>query len=193
MKFLSRSFQACMVLASIVVLGACASNVKLDEVPVTDAKGTTITQPIVAQPTASTTTTATQTAVPERSVQSVNVDAAALDKAGPQGAAKIILFDLDSYVIKPEYQGAIDAHARFLTASKTRKLAIEGHTDETGGREYNLSLGQKRAEAVRRALGLLGVSESQMEAVSFGEEKPFEAASTEAAYAKNRRAELNYR
>jgi peptidoglycan-associated lipoprotein len=84
----------------------------------------------------------------------VNVDPAALDKAGPQGAAKVILFDYDSFVIKPEYQGAIDAHARFLTAGKNRKLAVEGHTDESGGREYNLALGQKRAEAVRRTLGL---------------------------------------
>jgi peptidoglycan-associated lipoprotein len=72
-------------------------------------------------------------------------------------------------------------------------MAIDGHTDERGGREYNLALGQKRAEAVRRALMLLGVADSQMEAVSFGEEKPADAASSEDAWAKNRRAELNYR
>jgi peptidoglycan-associated lipoprotein len=174
-----------------LTLVACGSSVKLDEVPVTDAKSTSITQPVAVQP--SQPSTGTQTGVAERSVQAVTVDPAAIDKAGPQGAAKVILFDYDSYVIKPEYQSAVDAHARFLTASKTRKLAIEGHTDESGGREYNLALGQKRAEAVRRALGLLGVADAQVEAVSFGEEKPADAASNEVAYAKNRRAELNYR
>ena len=72
-------------------------------------------------------------------------------------------------------------------------MAIEGHTDERGGREYNLALGQKRAEAVRRALGLLGVTDSQVEAVSFGKEKPAASGSDEASMAKNRRAEINYR
>jgi len=87
----------------------------------------------------------------------------------------------------------IEAHAKFIKADKTRKVAIEGHTDERGGREYNLALGQKRAEAVRRALGLLGVSENQIEAVSFGKEKPAVQGSTEDAMAKNRRAEISYR
>jgi peptidoglycan-associated lipoprotein len=96
-------------------------------------------------------------------------------------------------VVKPEFQGAIEAHAKFLTANKARKMAIEGHTDERGGREYTLALGQRRAEAVRRALGLLGVSDAQVEAVSFGKEKPAVPGSDEEAMAKNRRAELNYR
>ena len=78
-------------------------------------------------------------------------------------------------------------------ADKSRKVNIEGHTDERGGREYNLALGQKRAEAVRRALSLLGVPESQMEAVSFGEEKPAQTGLDEGAFAKNRRVELTYR
>jgi len=107
--------------------------------------------------------------------------------------AKIIYFDFDSYVVKPEFQGTIEAHAKFLTANKNRKMNIEGHTDERGGREYNLALGQRRAEAVRRALGLLGVSDAQVEAVSFGKEKPAVPGSDEEAMAKNRRAELNYR
>ena len=70
---------------------------------------------------------------------------------------------------------------------------VEGHTDERGGREYNLALGQKRAEAVRRSLNLLGVSDNQVEAVSFGEEKPAVSGNNEAAYSQNRRAELSYR
>jgi peptidoglycan-associated lipoprotein len=105
----------------------------------------------------------------------------------------VIYFDYDSFVIKPEAQSTLEAHARFLSANKARKLAIEGSTDERGGREYNLALGQKRSEAVRRALGLLGATDAQIEAVSFGEEKPAAAGTDEDAYAKNRRAEFNYR
>ena len=77
--------------------------------------------------------------------------------------------------------------------STARKVTLEGHTDERGGREYNLALGQKRAEAVRSALGLLGVIDNQLEAVSFGKEKPAALGSDEAAMAKNRRAEISYR
>jgi peptidoglycan-associated lipoprotein len=123
----------------------------------------------------------------------VQIQAADASLQGPANVAKIIYFDFDSYVVKPEFQGAIEAHAKFLTANKARKMAIEGHTDERGGREYNLALGQRRAEAVRRALGLLGVSDAQVEAVSFGKEKPAVPGSDEEAMAKNRRAELNYR
>ena len=80
-----------------------------------------------------------------------------------------------------------------MSTNKTRKMAIEGHTDDRGGREYNLALGQKRSEAVRRALALLGVTDAQIEAVSFGKEKPAKAGSDEASWALNRRAEINYR
>jgi peptidoglycan-associated lipoprotein len=80
-----------------------------------------------------------------------------------------------------------------LAANKGRRLTIEGNTDERGGREYNLALGQKRAEAVRRDLGLMGVSDAQVEAVSFGKEKPAVMGNDEDALAKNRRAEINYR
>jgi len=87
----------------------------------------------------------------------------------------------------------VESHARFLRASQARKVMLEGHTDERGGREYNLALGQKRAEAVRRALGLLGVGDAQVEAVSFGEEKPAATGADEGAWAKNRRVEFKYR
>ncbi|NBO88385.1 MAG: peptidoglycan-associated lipoprotein, partial [Betaproteobacteria bacterium] len=87
----------------------------------------------------------------------------------------------------------IEAHARYLRADKNRRVAIEGHADERGGREYNLALGQKRSESVRKALGLLGVADSQLEAVSFGKEKPSDPGHDEAAWAKNRRAEIAYR
>jgi peptidoglycan-associated lipoprotein len=110
-----------------------------------------------------------------------------------QSANRLVYFDFDSFVIRPEFQSVIESHARFIKANKSRKVMIEGHTDERGGREYNLALGQKRAEAVRKAMSLLGVDESQLEAVSFGKEKPAALGTTEAAMEKNRRAEIGYR
>ncbi len=111
----------------------------------------------------------------------------------PADLARIIYFDYDSFEIKPQFEPVVQGHARYLNANKGRKIALEGHTDERGGREYNLSLGQKRAEAVRQALSVLGVDSSQMDAVSFGQEKPAVAGSTPEAYEKNRRVEFTYR
>lgn len=166
-------------LVLVATLAACGSSVKLDDVPVEDRTGTTQQ----GDPSGAT----------GRGVAPVQVEGADALRAGPANTAKVIYFDFDSYVVKPEFQGTIEAHAKYLTANKARKMAIEGHTDERGGREYNLALGQKRAEAVRRALGLLGVADAQVEAVSFGKEKPAVPGSDEEAMAKNRRAELNYR
>jgi peptidoglycan-associated lipoprotein len=94
-------------------------------------------------------------------------------------------------VVKDEFRPTIEAQAKSLSANKAKKVSIEGHTDERGGREYNLALGQKRAEAVVKSLELLGVPQSQVEAVSFGKERPAVQGSDEAAWAKNRRAEFN--
>jgi len=121
------------------------------------------------------------------------VDDGKAAQAAIANVSRLVYFDYDSYVIKPEFQALIDAHARYIKTDKSRKVVIEGHTDERGGREYNLALGQRRAEAVRRALGLLGVADGQIEAVSFGKEKPVAQGSNEAAWSKNRRAEISYR
>lgn len=112
---------------------------------------------------------------------------------GPANVGKIIYFDFDSYLVKPEYASVVNAHVQFLSSRKTTKITVEGHTDASGGREYNLALGQKRAEAVRRAMALSGLSESQIEAVSFGKEKPADLGGDDTAAAKNRRAEISYR
>ena len=103
---------------------------------------------------------------------------------------RIIYFDFDSYVVKDEYRSTVEANAKALAADRKRKIAVEGHTDERGGHEYNLALGQKRAEAVAKSMTLMGASDSQIEAVSFGKERPAVQGSDEAAWAKNRRAEL---
>ncbi|MFC6279893.1 MULTISPECIES: peptidoglycan-associated lipoprotein Pal [Polaromonas] len=171
-------FSIFSVITLSAALVACGSNVKLDDVPVENRTATSVAPAGGASSTA---------------VAPVEIAGANTAAGGPVGVAKIIYFDYDSYVIKPEFQSVVEAHAKYLAANKARKLAIEGHTDERGGREYNLALGQKRAEAVRRALGLLGVTDAQVEAVSFGKEKPAVSGSTEDAYAKNRRAEFNYR
>jgi peptidoglycan-associated lipoprotein len=163
-----------------VVMAGCSS-VKLDDVPVEDKSASTGP----AQPGGG--------PASESRVAPVAADNAAATAAGPVNVARLVYFDYDSYAIKPEFQSLIEAHARFLKANAGRKVALEGHTDERGGREYNLALGQRRSEAVRRALALLGVGENQMEAVSFGKEKPAVAASNEEAWAKNRRVEIVYR
>lgn len=110
-----------------------------------------------------------------------------------QLSQRSIYFDLDKYEIKGEYQALVTAHAKFLIANRNYKVLIQGNTDERGSREYNLSLGQKRADAVKRALILLGAAEAQVESVSLGEEKPRNAGRDEAAYAENRRADILYR
>jgi peptidoglycan-associated lipoprotein len=106
---------------------------------------------------------------------------------------KVIYFDFDSFVVKDEFKPVVEANAKALVADRKRHVAVEGHTDERGGREYNLALGQKRAEAVAKSLTLLGASASQVEAVSFGKERPAAEGHDEAAWAKNRRAEIAYR
>lgn len=106
---------------------------------------------------------------------------------------KIVYFDFDSFVIKDDFKPVIEGYGRVLSTQHGKKLVVEGHTDERGGREYNLALGQKRAEAVARSLKLLGATEGQVEAVSFGEERPAAQGADESAWAQNRRAELKDR
>ena len=119
--------------------------------------------------------------------------AAAASAAAPAMRERIVYFDFDSFVIRAEARPIIEAHGRRLRADDKLRVALEGHTDDRGGREYNLGLGQKRADAVRKALSLMGVADSQMEAVSFGKEKPAVPGNTEAAMQENRRVEINYR
>jgi peptidoglycan-associated lipoprotein len=184
-----------------LVLSACGSAVKLDTVPVEDKSAVAVSPAMAtAVPGGTLTGNTAGTAGPGANTDIVAKSTVAPVDLSQQGAAvlapagsKLIYFDYDSIAIRPEFQPVLEAHARFLRADKLRRVAIEGHTDERGGREYNLALGQKRAEAVRSALGLLGVADAQIEAVSFGKEKPAVSGSDEDSLAKNRRAEINYR
>ena len=167
-------------LSAIVIgllLAGCAST-KLDE----SATGTSNAAPSATATPGSATQVAPVVATP-----------APATATAPTSAARTNYFDYDSDQIRPEFQAALDTHARYLSRQRGRTVSIAGHTDERGGREYNLALGQRRAEAVKRALRLLGVPDAQVETVSLGEEKPADAGHDEAAWSHNRRAEIVYR
>ena len=166
-----RTITSVFILSTAVLLAACSSTKLDDKAPIEDRTGSS---------------------VDPRSVGTVNASSDPLND--PQGvlAKRSVYFDYDSYVVKPEYQQVVANHAKYLQSNKTRKIIIQGNTDERGGAEYNLALGQKRAEAVRKSMSLLGVPESQMEAVSLGKEKPKALGSDEAAWAENRRADIVY-
>jgi peptidoglycan-associated lipoprotein len=112
--------------------------------------------------------------------------------AAAQGAGSVIYFDFDKSEIRPEFAGIITGAAQKLTGNPNLKLKLEGNTDERGTREYNIGLGERRAQAVRRALLLQGVAENQVTTVSFGAERPAVEGDDEAAWSKNRRVELVY-
>ena len=164
-----------IALSVAALLAGCSSGVKLDE----NANGAN----------GSDTTSGAASGVTGVDLTGMQIDA----DGGPKGVGRVVYFDFDSFVVKPEDQALVEGNARFIKADPARKVTVEGHTDERGGREYNLGLGQKRAEAVRRSLNLLGVSDSQVEAVSYGEEKPASVGHDESAYSQNRRAEISYR
>ncbi len=117
------------------------------------------------------------------------------ETAGPQAgllAKRIVYFDFDSSEIKGEGTDIVAAHAKYLANNPTARVRLEGHTDDRGSREYNIGLGERRAQSVRRALLLQGASEAQLSTVSYGAERPAVAGHDEAAWAKNRRVEIVY-
>jgi peptidoglycan-associated lipoprotein len=168
--------------AVALVFAGCASK---EPAPVT----TTETKPQVTQP-ATTTTGPTATTTP--AVKPADVAVNPLKDPNNILSKRIIYFDYDMDTVKGEYQAIVQAHAKFLSDNRGRKIRLEGHADERGSREYNMALGQRRGDAVRRAANLLGVANDRMEAVSFGEDKPRAAGSDEAAWSQNRRVEIVY-
>jgi len=181
-----------------VALVGCASKVSLDEsaatptpAPVTTAQpGTGGAAP--AQPAA---TPQSQVATVDLARQRAEQEAAERARAiaAAAGLPRVLYFDFDSFLLRADARPTLEGHARALIAQPEMRMNLEGHADERGGREYNLALGQKRAEAVAKALELLGVNPAQIEAVSFGEERLADASGTEAAHALNRRVELKGR
>ena len=171
-------------------LAGCGSSVKLeDNVPVSDRTGT----PVAPGGEGGAGGAGATAGVNPRGVTGVQAGDLAASGQPAANLSRLVYFDYDDFSVKPEFMPVLEGHASFLNADRQRRVVLEGHTDERGGREYNLALGQKRADAVRRSLALLGVSESQMESVSFGKEKPANPGADEEAYRQNRRVELNYR
>jgi len=111
----------------------------------------------------------------------------------PLAKERSVYFDFDSYNVKDQYRPMIENHARYLSANPQQQVVIEGNTDARGGSEYNLALGHRRAEAVRRMMTLMGANDQQIETISFGKEKPRALGDSEEAYAENRRADIVYR
>jgi peptidoglycan-associated lipoprotein len=172
-----RNFKSlAFIVASAALLSACSSPVKLTEPQVVD-KSSDKVAPVADS----------------RDIRPVETGSA--DPLNdPKGvlAQRSVYFDFDSYAVRDDAKPVVEAHSGYLSKNKARKILIQGNTDERGGTEYNLALGQKRAEAVRKAMGSMGVAESQMEAVSLGKEKPMAVGSNEEAWAKNRRADIVY-
>ena len=164
------------IAATAALLSACSTPVKLAETPVVERAPEKVAAP-----------------VDTRQVQPVTT--ASVDPLDdPKGvlANRSIYFDFDQYVVREADTPVVQNHAAYLVKTPSRKILIQGNTDERGGAEYNLALGQKRAEAVRKSMAALGVPEGQMEAVSLGKEKPKAQGSNEAAWAENRRADIVY-
>jgi peptidoglycan-associated lipoprotein len=147
-------------------LVACSSGVKLDDVEAAKKNNSSVTDPKFAN-------------------EPWNDPASPIYK-------KSFYFDFDSYTVKSSDQTLINSHAQYLNSNKNQKIVIQGNTDDAGTTEYNLALGQKRSDAVRKLLSLLGVSEAQMEAVSFGKEKPKSTSPDDTGRAENRRADIIY-
>jgi peptidoglycan-associated lipoprotein len=177
---LSRRVLAASLLGSALWFTGCASTVKLDEPKAQSAASTSPEMP----PSPS---------LPAATAVAPVVAPPAKAALTPADLPRVIYFDYDSFVVKDEFRPAIEGYAKWLNVTKGKRMTVEGHTDDRGGREYNLALGQKRAEATVKSLTLLGVSGDVLEAVSFGEERPAVEGSSEEAWAKNRRAEFKVR
>jgi len=173
------------LLAITVAVSACSSTPPADpavsQAPQTPPGAATESTPAAAA-------TASTAPAASTSTSGVNVPA-----DGALTAKRSVYFDYDSTSVKDEYRPVISAHAKNLAQDRARHVTVEGNTDERGSREYNLALGQRRAEAVKQGLTLMGVPATQIETVSFGEEKPRDAGENEAAFAENRRADIVYR
>lgn len=172
------------ILGFTAVITGCGTSVPLNDVPVSDATA----KPAQSGSSADAQTGAGSSTIATPSVKPVDLTNGNDAVAAAARVGNVVYFDFDSYLVKPEYQDLIAVQARAIKAQPQRHVTIEGHTDALGGREYNLALGQRRADAVRDALAVFGVPASRMESVSYGKEKPAVLGNDEAAYAKNRRA-----
>jgi len=176
----------------LVALAGCASTPE-DATP-TDDKAATATTPGAGS--GATTSGATTSGVPGGAVSGTStsggIPASALKDPKNILSKRSVYFDFDKFDVKPEYRPLVEAHAKFLRENPSAKMLIQGNADERGSREYNVGLGQRRSDAVKKMLTLLGAREDQIEAVSLGEEKPSCSEHSEECWAKNRRDDMLY-
>jgi len=169
------------------LLGACSSTPVAAPAPAPKPMAAAAPAAI-AQPAP---TAALAKPTPPSTVATVSLPAY-LDPKSELSTGRSVYFDFDMALVKPEFSSLIERHGKYLTSNPKVSIKIEGNADERGSAEYNLALGQKRAEAVRQALRIYGVNAAQMEAVSWGSERPKAAGHDESAWAQNRRADLQY-
>ena len=174
--------KAALCIVAALLAAACASKETTPDAPVTDRSGTkpppvaSVTPPPTSTPTRPDTISANPLTDPKNIL-----------------SKRSVFFDFDSNAVKDEYRGLVQAHSRYLTNDKRdARIRIEGNADERGSREYNLALGQRRAEAVKKVMSVLGVQDNRVETISFGEEKPMAPGHDEDSWAKNRRADIKY-
>ena len=175
-----------IVAFAIAAIAGCSSTGTQDAAPVED-KATTDTTP--ATGSGATTSGATTAGVGGTPVQGAGAASALKDPKNIL-SKRSVYFDYDQFVIKDEYKALIEAHAKYLQANRSARATLQGNTDERGTREYNIALGQKRADAVKKLMILLGASEIQVETVSFGKEKPRREGHDEPSWAENRRVDI---
>jgi peptidoglycan-associated lipoprotein len=173
---------------AVAALAGCASTDTQDPAPVEEKGGATTTAP-AGGATTSGTTTAGVTGSATAGAAGAN---AHKDPKSILSQKRSVYFDYDQFVIKDEYKGPIDAHAKYLQGTRTLRITLQGNTDERGTREYNIALGQKRADAVKKLMQVLGATEVQIETVSFGKEKPRREGHDETSWAENRRVDIVY-
>jgi peptidoglycan-associated lipoprotein len=169
----------------VVAIAGCKSTETQDAAPVED-RGPTSTAPAAGGATTSGATTGAVSGTPAGG----STAASALKDPNNILSKRNVYFDYDEFVVKDQYRPLIEAHAKYLQANRGARAIVQGNTDERGTREYNIALGQKRADAVKKMMVLLGASEVQIETVSFGKEKPRREGHDEASWAENRRADI---
>ena len=173
-------YKAALYIAVASVLAACGGSETKPDVPVRDTSASTTQSGTGSGSTSSGLTTSTVKGDPTKDPNNI------LYK-------RSVYFDYDSNAVKDEFRPVVQAHSKYMTADKRdAKIRIEGNCDERGSREYNLALGQRRAEAVKKVMTVLGVQDGRIETVSFGEEKPQSQGHDESAWAQNRRADIKY-
>jgi len=173
---------AAMAVTIVAALAGCSTQ---PTAPVDDKSATTVTD------TTSTTTTGTTTT----GVGGTQAGTGAMSPLKDPNnilSKRSVYFEFDSYVVDDKYKSLIEAHARYMAGNRSAKVTLQGNTDERGSREYNIALGQRRADAVKRMMTLLGVQDIAIETVSFGKEKPRREGHDEASWAENRRVDIIY-